>query len=150
MTEELLLDLSMIIDRPKILLRTKTHPAGQIYELLHPSELSAFQLAIIQKLNPAVILDPAKRPTKKQEAAQRKALLELVQMVGPSIPAAIRSAAPTMYLLAFYMAFLGLIKDGDQGNARSARTSTTGASSRGSKSSTAATPRRGSTTRNGS
>lgn len=144
-----LLDLSTIVDRPTVRIRSKLHPQGKSYEILAPNELSLYQTAVVEaKAGSLDDLDVTRKPTAAQERARRKSLLDLVEIVAPSIEEKVRRGLSDVQLLAIYGAFAGLLdqdEDGDSGNAVAARTS--GGSSRASNGSTAATRKAGSGSR---
>lgn len=149
MTNLEVLDLSTIVTRKRIRITSKPHPKGKLYEIRNGIELSLWDVAVVET---AVLelagLDPKKKPTAAQQRAHRKALVDIVEVVAPSIEPRVLQEMPDMLLLAVYGVFGSGDEEADPGNARGAQTS--GASSPASNASTRATRRGGSTSRSGS
>lgn len=148
MTE--VLELSTIVERRTVNIKSKQHPAGKLYEIRGSQELSVWDIAQVELLSTRMReVDFTSKPTEARERAFRKHLRDLVAIIVPSLEKPVVAAMSDTHLLAIF-AVWGNERgaDGGVGNASSVRTS--GASSRGSNGSTAATPKRGSTTRSGS
>lgn len=150
MTE--LLDLSTIVERNTVRIRSKKHPAGKLYELLNRDDLGVFEHAQIVKMHTRAsqLLDLANsrnlKPVEQRELS--KALRDVVKLLMPGIePVVLRELSDTQ-LAKTVAVWAAMHQDAPEGNARS-RPRTGGGNSRVSKRSTAATRNAGGTSRSG-
>jgi hypothetical protein len=153
-SEELLNLAQAAAPRDTIRLPSKRNPDGKSYEILSPSDLGAYELERLRALSAEEDKLRASAPKAlkpAQKRALRRVLGEAVKLLMPSLEPAVlellSNEAREQILIAWMMKHYSAGAAGTEGEARSRRT--TAASSRGSKRSTAATRKRGSTSRSG-
>jgi len=149
MTE--LLKLSTIVERQFVTIVTKKHPKGKAYDLVNLDDLGPFEHQTIVTLHgkAAELLQTTSALTEPQANTLRKALGDIVKLLMPSIEPAVLASlsdAKRSQIVQVWAA-RNTAAEAEAGNARSRRT--TGGSSRNSKGSTAASRKRGSTSRRG-
>jgi hypothetical protein len=149
-----ILDLSKVgAPRDTVRLPQKGNPDGKAHDFASPSDFGLLELHRLMSFKEkADLLGSLKKRTPKQEQELSRLLGEAVRLLVPSIdPDTLRMLgrpAREQVLLAWIGTYYAGDDEGDDpGEAASRRT--TAASSRGSKPSTAATPKRGSTSRAG-
>lgn len=143
------LDLSTIVEKRTIRIRTLAHPDGKLYELLNVDDLGVYDLELLGRHEKLLSeLAAVKKPTPAQERALDRALDEMIKLAVPDLePRVLRELSQSKKAM-ILKSWAPAQEGGDPGNAASAPTG--GARSRDSKPSTAATPRRGSGSRTGS
>lgn len=151
-----LLDLSTVVDRDTVRIRTKKNPNGTVYELLNLDELGAFEHAIISqrhKTTRGMLGRTDRKMTPAEKRTVTKALKDILAQIvidlEPHVLKELDQTQASKIVAAWAMKY----QDDDDGAAEgkdSESLSTTAGSSRNSKTSTAATPRTGSTSRGGS
>lgn len=147
-----LLDLSTIVEKVTVRIRSKRHPAGKLYDLVSLDDLGVYEhQKVIQLHGQSVELLQSTKPlTEPQARTLSKGLGELVKMllpgIEPAVIAELTNAKRSQIITAWALRNQGETPS-EEGKARPKRT--TAASSRRSKGSTAATRKRGSTSRPG-
>ena len=151
-----LLDLSTIVEKANVRIRSLKHPAGKLYELVNLDDLGVYEHQTIVTLHAkaATLLQSAGSLTDPQSRELAKSLGDIVRILLPGLePAVIAelSNAKRSQIIAVWAA-RNEPADGDgadgvsgsgEGKARGRRT--TGGSSRSSKGSTVASRKAGST-----
>lgn len=149
MSEEIL-DLSTVVERARVRIRTLKQPAGKLYELLNLDDLGPYELAVIKARHGEAVklLNAEKKLTAPQKRALHKALGDIVAILIPSLEPGVLDEMEQAPRALIVQAWAARNAGGDQGNP--AGGPTTAASSRASRRSTKATRKRGSTSRTGS
>lgn len=143
------LDLSTIVERSTVRIRSKLHPDGKLYEILTQNDLSLYDTAVLEARGDVLSdLDLAVKPTAAQARAHTKALRDMTRMIVPSLEENVLAGLADLQMLSIFGVFSAAVGEGESGNALSGQTSA--ASSRASNGSTAASRKRGSTSRSGS
>ncbi len=150
MTE--LLDITTVVQRDTVNIRTKKNPAGKLYELLNIDELGSFEHQAIVNCHGIVqtLSQLKKKPTAAQERQLSKALGDILKLIIPTLePRVLAEIEDTQRAkIVTAWSIKHATDDGAaEGEDGQASASTTGDSSPASKRSTAATRRRGSTSR---
>lgn len=150
MTEPLL-KLSTIVQHETIELASRKHPNGKLYELINLADLGPYEYAVtlnreaeVQQLLKLKKLTPAQE--NRLEAILDETMRMLIPKLEPAVLRELTSQQKQMITIAWVSKFTGQTQEDPQ---KPRRKPTTAASSRGSKSSTAATQKRGSTSRHG-
>lgn len=151
MTE--LLDLTTVVKRDTIRLRSKKHPAGKQYALINPEELGAFEhaqltngLETMQRLGSITGRKLSAKETRELNKALGDMLKMLVIDLEPATLTETEDVQRARIISAWSQKAAGAAV-GEAPPAARARRSTTARSSRGSKPSTAAARKTGSTSR---
>lgn len=79
-----LLDLSTVVDRDTVRIRTKKNPDGNVYELLNLEELGAFEHAVVSKCHQKASSLVGRADRKLTPAEQRtvtKALKDILALI---------------------------------------------------------------------
>ena len=153
MTE--LLSLSTIVKaKDTVMIESKLHPKGRSYDLIGLDDLGPFEYQkILDRTAAADKLGVIEKPTAAQARELGKALADILKIVAPSIEPSVVTRlnnSQRAMIVATWTVSLTTERTASgsgEGNARSRRT--TGGSSRNSKGSTAASRKRGSTSRRG-
>jgi hypothetical protein len=151
-----LLDLSTVVDRDTVRIRTKKNPKGNVYELLNMEELSAFEFAILSdrhKRTRNLVGRTDRKMTPAEKRTVTKALKDILAQIvidlEPTVLRELDMSQASKVVAAWALKYQdddSESDDDDSGAAEgdSPRRSTTAGSSRSSNRSTAATPRTGS------
>jgi hypothetical protein len=147
MSEEIL-DLTTVVERDRVRIRTKRQPDGKLYELLNLDEIGPYEHATINaRYAEAQKLLDGHRLTPKQKSAVTKALGDIVSLLVIDLEPAVLKEMEQTQRAKLVQAWAARHATGAEGNSPAAPT--TAASSRASRRSSAATPKRGSTSRRG-
>jgi hypothetical protein len=150
---ELLLDISTVVERDAINIRSKRHPDGKVYTLVNLDEFGAFEFETIVSLDKKAgkLKQLKRKPTAAEERTVRWALGEILKLIVIDLEPAVLAEIEDIQRAKIVGAWTDKITSGaTEGEAPAAPGSTTAASSRASKRSTAATRKGGSTRRRSS
>lgn len=145
------LDLSTVVEKAHVRIRSRKHPAGKLYELVNIDDLGPFEHQTIVSLHARAseLLQSSSALTEPQSRTLTKALGDIVKLLMPGLEPAVLAELTNAKRSQIVQTWAerNAPPGADPGNAPSRRT--TGGSSRSSKRSTAAPRKRGSTPRRG-
>lgn len=151
-----LLDISTVVDRDTVHIRTKKNPDGKSYALLNLEELGAYEHAIVSKCHQkarGLVGRTDRKTTPAEKRTITKALKDILALIvidlEPHVLAELDQLQASRIVAAWAMKYAS-DDDGAAEGEDSASLSTTAGSSHDSKHSTAATRGTGSTSRGGS
>lgn len=149
MTEEIM-NLSTIVERSVMTIKSKKHPKGKVYECANLADFGPFEYAqLAMKSGEVDKLKAVKKPTAAQKRLAEKMLNDVVKMICPSVAPAVLAeltGQQKQMIVINWSLHVQSERDGAaEGNAPKPRPRTTAGSSRVSKRSTAARRKRGST-----
>lgn len=150
MSEEIM-NLSTIVTRKTINIASKKHKTGKVYELANLADLGPYEHAIIYQRNEELEkLAKAAKPTQAQERQVKKMLDDTVSLIVRDLESAVLKELTSEQKQMVVFAWSAHLEAPGAAEGKAPSRRTTGRSSRDSKSSTAATRKRGSTSRAGS
>jgi hypothetical protein len=151
-----LLNISTVVERDTVTIRSKKHPAGKAYDLVNIEELGAFEYEIIVSRHAKVgkLAHLTRKMTAAEQREINKALADILKLLviglEPTVLTEMESAIRARIVTAWAVKHGAAEGEAPAGRPkRKPRKRTTAGSSRASRRSTAATRKSGSTSRRG-
>lgn len=137
-----LLDLSTLVDRDTINIKSKLHPEGRLYSLKAQKELSIYDTATLESRSEELgDIDLKKKPSPGQARKHTAALRAMVSLIMLDIEPAVVDSLSDVQMLAIWGVYQGAFeRPGESGEGKAPGGQTSAAKSRASKGSTVATP----------